>query len=59
MKIKPEELTENGYVLLDSLGHKELIPFVRTYINKKTRISIFYTMSNILIAALNPAQSKR
>lgn len=31
MKIKPEELTENNYVLLDKLGHKELVSFIRTY----------------------------
>ena len=52
MKIRPEELTENGYVLLDSLGHKELIPFVRTYLNKRTPISLFYTISNIVIVGI-------
>ena len=52
MKIKPEELTENGYLLLDKLGHKELIPFVRTYLKKRTPISLFYTFSNVIIAGL-------
>ncbi len=52
MKIRPEDLTENGYVLLDSLGHKEIIPFVRTYLNKRTPISLFYMISNILIAGI-------
>ncbi len=49
MQIKPEELDNNGYVLIDSLGHKELIPFVRTYLKKRTKISSFYTVSNIII----------
>ena len=40
-EIEPEELTENGYVLLDCLGYKKLIPFVRTYINKKTASAFF------------------
>ena len=49
MQIKPEELDNNGYVLIDSLGHKELIPFVRSYLKKRTKISSFYTVSNIII----------
>ncbi len=52
MKIKPEDLEENGYELLESLGHKELIPFVRTYLNKRTGISVFYTVINVIIAAI-------
>ena len=52
MKIRPEELIENGYGLLDSLGHKELIPFVRTYLKKRTPISLFYTISNVVIAGI-------
>jgi hypothetical protein len=51
MNIKPEELTNNGYVLIDELGHKELIPFVKTYLKKRTPISLFYTAINVLIAA--------
>jgi hypothetical protein len=52
MRIKPEELSTNGYVLLDSLGHKELIPFVRTYLKKRTTISLFYTICNVTIAGV-------
>lgn len=51
MKLQPAELAENGYVLLDKLGHQELIPFVRIYLQKKTPISRFYTCSNIVMAA--------
>ncbi len=51
MKLKPQDLTDNGYVLLETLGHKELIPFVRTYLGKRTLIYWIYTCSNIIIAA--------
>lgn len=50
MKIKPDELTNKNYVLMDSLGHKEIIPFVRTYLKKKTKISLLYSIVNIIIA---------
>lgn len=52
MKIKPQELTDNGYILFDNLGHKELIPFVKTYLNKRTPISLFYTLSNVIFAGI-------
>ncbi|MBK9290983.1 MAG: DUF3267 domain-containing protein [Bacteroidetes bacterium] len=49
MKIRPEELEEKGYIKLDELGHKELVPFVQTYIKKTTKYSVFYYISNIII----------
>jgi len=52
MKIRPDELTNKGYVLLDELGHKELVPFIRIYMKKWTRYSIFYYLSNVLIFGL-------
>jgi hypothetical protein len=52
MKIRPNEITENGYVLMDKLGHKELVPFIQMYIKKRTKYSILYYLSNLLIAAL-------
>lgn len=48
MKLAPEELEANGYVLLDKLEHMELIPFVRTYINKLTKYSAVYMISNVV-----------
>jgi len=39
MEIKPEELEEHNYVLLDKLGHKELVPFIQIYIKKRTKYS--------------------
>ncbi|RYU92962.1 DUF3267 domain-containing protein [Emticicia agri] len=52
MKIKPDELTEKGYTLLDQLGHKELVPFIRTYINKRTKYAVLYYCCNVLAFAL-------
>jgi len=52
MKIGPGVLADQGYVLLDSLDHKELVPFIQTYIKKKTIISIVYTISNLLVAGI-------
>ncbi len=52
MKIKPEELASNGYVLMDELGHMELAPFIRTYIKKRTKYSIFFNLCNVFIFGL-------
>ncbi|MBV5314302.1 MAG: DUF3267 domain-containing protein [Prolixibacteraceae bacterium] len=52
MKIKPDELTDNGYVLLDQLEHKELVPFIRIYMKKRTKYSVFYYLSNFIVFAL-------
>ncbi len=49
MKISPNELPSNGYVLLDHLGHQELVPFIQTYIKKKTKYAVFYYLSNLII----------
>ncbi len=47
MIIKPEELKQNGYELFDKLDHKELIPFVKKYLNKWTLTSVLYYSLNI------------
>jgi Putative zincin peptidase len=52
MKIRPDELTEKGYILLDTLVHKELVPFIRIYMKKRTKYSVFYYLSNIIIFGL-------
>jgi hypothetical protein len=49
MNLKPDTLEANGYMLLDKLEHMELVPFVRTYINKRTLFSNLYMLSNLLI----------
>lgn len=52
MKIRPEELTDNGYILLDKLEHNELVPFIRTHIKKRTKYSVFYYLSNFIVFGL-------
>jgi len=51
MNLKPDTVESNGYMLLNRLEHMELVPFVRTYINKRTRFSNLYMLSNLLIFA--------
>ncbi len=38
MKLKPEELEKEGYVLLSSLHHDELIPFLKESFNTKSAV---------------------
>lgn len=52
MDIKPEELSAKNYVMLDKLGHKELVPFIRTYLKKWTKYSIIYYLSNLTVFGL-------
>lgn len=52
MKISPDELTGHGYVLIDKLEHRELVPFVRRYMKKRTNYSTFYYVANLVIFAL-------
>ena len=52
MKLKPGELKENNYRLLDSMDHSELIPFVKTYLNKRTFASTIYYLSIIISVAV-------
>jgi hypothetical protein len=51
MDITPESLTEKNFILLDKLDHKELIPFVQLYMNKRTVASVaFYVINTIMFA---------
>ena len=52
MKISVEELADSGYVVLDELKHRELAPFIRTYMKKRTKYSVFYYLSNFMVFAL-------
>lgn len=49
MNIRPEELSEHSFVLLDKLDHKELVPFIRLYMKKRNKFSIFYYLVNFMI----------
>lgn len=48
MKIRHDDLKENGYILLDVLHHKELVPFIRTYLKKGTLFTWFYYLANLI-----------
>jgi len=48
MNLKPEELEENGYILLDEMNHKEIIPFVKKFLYKRTWFSSLYNLSIII-----------
>jgi Putative zincin peptidase len=49
MKLSPAELIDKGYILLDELGHKELVPFIQLYIKKRNKYSVFYYLANFII----------
>ena len=49
MKLRPEELQAKGYIQLDVMDHKDIVPFVRKYIRKRTLSSICY-YSSILVS---------
>lgn len=51
MRLTPEELSTEQYVLLEKLDHQELIPFVQKYLKQPTWASRFYYAVNLLILA--------
>lgn len=52
MQLHPQELDKNGYQLLDQLEHNNIIPFIRTYLKKRTKFTVLYYSVNILCAAI-------
>ncbi len=48
MTIKPGDLQQNGYTLLERLEHHDIIPFVKSYLKKRTRFSLVYYISNVI-----------
>lgn len=52
MKIQPTELEKHGYMLQDRLEHHELMPFVQTWLKKRTFYSILYIAFNVLALLL-------
>lgn len=46
MNLSPDQLSEEGYVLAEELNHKELVPFVRRYLNQRSFSSIVYYLLN-------------
>lgn len=53
MKLDPNDLEAQGYVLMDRLDHQEIIPFVREYLRKPTWSAMGYTLVNVLILGLS------
>lgn len=51
MKLTPENLTAHGFMLQDKLSHQELVPFIQTYMKKRTPSVITYYAINIVALA--------
>lgn len=51
-KLTPESLETAGYQLLETLPHEALLPFVQTYIKKRTVYAWFYKGINICLLVL-------
>lgn len=52
MKLQPQELAQEGFVLMDELAHQDLLPFIQRYIKHKTKATILYYAANILMMGL-------
>ncbi|HAK10825.1 MAG TPA: DUF3267 domain-containing protein [Chitinophagaceae bacterium] len=52
MKLQPQELAQEGFVLMDELEHQDLMPFIQRYIKKRTQATILYYVANILMMGL-------
>ena len=52
MKLKPQDLDKEGYVLLSSLDHDELIPFLKESFQKKSFVIKWFNLWNILLLIL-------
>ncbi len=52
MNVGYSELEQNGYFELHRLSHKELVPFIRKYIRKRTKFSLAYYLINVIIFAV-------
>lgn len=52
MNIKPSQIEQEGFTLVATLNHQELIPFIQENLKKKNRASRSYTMANILSLTL-------
>lgn len=51
MKLSPEHLSEHGFEVLAKMDHADLIPFVKLYIAKKNKVTLFYIGFNIFVIA--------
>lgn len=49
MNITPNELPANGYELISKLGHKDLAPFLKMYLYKRTTATVVFYAINIIL----------
>ncbi|WP_128544377.1 DUF3267 domain-containing protein [Larkinella soli] len=52
MKLSPDQLESAGYVLMERLDHRELVPFIQTYLKKRTFYSVCYFAANFMAFGL-------
>lgn len=52
MSLLVETLQSNGYVVLDELSHKEIVPFVQKWLKKPTLSTILFIVANVAIVVL-------
>ncbi|MDX5319670.1 MAG: DUF3267 domain-containing protein [Bacteroidota bacterium] len=53
MNLKPEELEDQGYVLLDSMEHDDILPLITAYLKKRNLYSICYYLCNALLFGIS------
>jgi len=49
MNIRPEELEARGFVEVERLEHKDLVPFVKKYLQERTAFSRFYYQTSLIL----------
>ena len=52
MKIKPQDLEKEGYELMDSLHHDELIPFLKEAFQQKSNLIAWFNRWNVFLLGL-------
>jgi hypothetical protein len=52
MNLSVAQLETHGYVLVDKLDHQELVPFIQTYMKKRTFYSTFYIIANLFLLGM-------
>lgn len=52
MLLKPEELENNGYQILETLSHQDIIPFIQKYLKKNTFHTFAFYVSNLFTILL-------
>lgn len=48
MKLTPEELSAQQFVLMDQLDHDDIVPFIQQNLKKWTSYAVIYFIANML-----------